>query len=411
MSDVLILGGGMVGVSTALALQSAGRDVVLVDRREVGQETSYGNAGVIQNEAVEPYPLPLSLTTLFNIAFKRSNDVNYHLTALPAYLRPLWLYFRSSLPARHREISQTYAGLVRRATADHAPLIAAAGADNLIRRSGLRFVYKTQQALEASAKEAERISREYGVEVTFETASELAIAEPHLKPVLAGAVHWPETWSCADPGDLTRAYAALFISRGGSIVTADAATLCEQDAGWSVTGREGAVTAREAVVALGPWSPVLLKRFGYDIPLLRKRGYHRHFIGGGTLNAPMLLGESATVLSPMQRGLRVLTGAELATIDAPPSPVQLQRSTAAAAELVELGEPVETEPWFGNRPCMPDMLPIAGKAPRHKGLWFHFGHGHQGFTLGPTTAALLAEEMATGSAPAPELSPSRLRYL
>ncbi|TYC68970.1 FAD-binding oxidoreductase [Stappia sp. BW2] len=411
MSDVLVLGGGMVGVSTALALQAAGRTVILVDRREAGQETSYGNAGVIQTEAVEPYPLPLALGALLKIAFKRSNDVNYHLNALPSYLRPLWQYFRASLPARHRAISRTYAGLVRRASADHAPLIAAAGADNLIRRTGLRFVYRSQQAFYASAEEAGRVSNEYGVKVALQSAADLAIAEPYLKPGLAGAIHWPETWSCADPGGLTQAYARLFVSRGGSIVTADATTLCETDDGWSVTASDGRMSAREAVIALGPWSAGLLKRFGYDIPLLRKRGYHRHFTGGGTLNTPMVLAESATVLSPMQQGLRVLTGAELASFDAPPTPVQLKRSTIAAVNVIDLGTPVETKAWFGSRPCMPDMLPLVGKAPRHKGLWFHFGHGHQGFTLGPTTATMLAEEMITGKFPVPDLSPARLRYL
>ncbi|WP_292896726.1 NAD(P)/FAD-dependent oxidoreductase [Nitratireductor sp.] len=384
MHDVLVLGGGMVGVSTALALQAAGRDAAFIDRQDVGQETSYDNAGVIQTEAVEPHPLPLALTTFIRSAFTRSNDVNYHLTALPAYLCPLWLYFTLSLPARHKEISRTYAGLVRRATADRAPLIAVAGADNLIRRTGLRFVYRSQQGIDASTAEAERISRDYGVEVAIESPSELAQAESHLKPGLAGAVHWPETWSCAAPGELTRSYAALFASRGGRIVTAD------------VTSPGGDVSAKEIVVAPGPWSP-----------MLRKRGYHRHSTGGGTLNAPMLLGESATVLSPMQKGLRVLTGAELASS----TPVQLQRSTAAASELIDLGEPVETGPWYGSRPCMPDVLPLAGKAPLHKGLWFHFGHSHQRFTLGPTNAALLAEEMTSGSAPVPDLSPARLRYL
>ncbi|MEE4014837.1 FAD-binding oxidoreductase [Roseibium sp. FZY0029] len=411
MADVLVLGGGMVGVATALALQDAGRDVVLVDRRQVGEETSYGNAGAIQTEAVEPYPLPLALSTLLKIAFKRSNDVSYHLNALPSYLRPLWHYFRASLPARHRAISRTYAGLVRRATTDHAPLIAAAGADNLIRRTGIRFVYRSQLALDAAAAEARRLSSDYGVEVVLQSAAALAVDEPHLKPGLAGAVHWPETWSCADPGGLTQAYARLFVSRGGSIVKGDAATLHEAENGWSVTASDGPVSAPEAVIALGPWSAELLKRFGYDIPLLRKRGYHRHFTGGGSLNAPMLLAESATVLSSMQKGLRVLTGAELASLDAPPTPVQLRRSTIAAASVINLGTPVETEAWFGSRPCMPDMLPLAGKAPRHKGLWFHFGHGHQGFTLGPTTARLLVEEMYTGKAPVPDLSPARLRYL
>lgn len=411
MADVLVLGAGMVGVSTALALQAAGRDVVLADRRGPGEETSYGNAGVIQAEAVEPYPMPLEISQLLRIALRQSNDVNYHLDAMPSQLRPLWQYFLSSRPSRHQAISQVYAGLSRRATADHAPLIAASGADNLIRRNGMRVVHRSVAGFDLAARQAEKTAARYGVELRIEPAAELARAEPSLKAGLPGAIHWPESWSCMDPGGLTRAYATLFVSRGGSIVVADAATLQQQQGGWAISAADGPVAAKHVVVALGPWSPILLKRFGYDIPMLRKRGYHRHFSGGGTLNAPVYDADNATVLSPMLRGIRVLTGAELARFDAPQTPVQMQRSVLAADELVGLGEPMEQDAWFGNRPCMPDMLSLVGAAPRHGGLWFHFGHGHQGFTHGPTTAALLAEDITTGRSPVPELRPARLRSL
>jgi D-amino-acid dehydrogenase len=410
MSDVMVLGAGMVGVSTALALQAAGKSVVIVDRKGPGQETSYGNAGVIQAEAVEPYALPLDPVALVKIAFKLRNDINYHFSALPSHVRPVWEYFLASLPGRYKEISKTYSKLALRSTADHAPLIAASGADNLIRRGGLRFVFRTQEALDKAAKDAERIHEAYGPPMKIIDGAELAVAEPSIKIPLKGAVHWTGSWSCMDPGGLTEAYANLFVSRGGTIVTGDAETLTRAENGWTVKGPDGPVTAANVVVALGPWSPLLLKKFGYDIPLLRKRGYHRHFAGGATLNAPVFDSENATVISPMIKGIRVLTGAELARFGAMPTPVQLEHSSEAAGELLDLGKPVEAEPWFGNRPCMPDMLPLVGKAPRHDGLWFHFGHGHQGFTLGPTTSALLAEEMTGGTAPVPELSPSRLKF-
>ena len=411
MPDVLVLGGGMVGVPTALALQATGKDVVLVDRKAPGRETSYGNAGIIQAEAVEPYPLPLEIKKLVRTAFRLDNDINYHLSALPSYIRPLWLYLQASLPARHRAISKVYSNLALRSTADHAPLIEAAGADNLIRRTGLRYVFRSQPAFQAGAADAEHILRDYGVPMVVQSGAELAVQEPHLKRTLAGAVHWKDSWSCMDPGGLTEAYATLFVTRGGTVVPADAGTLRRRGQAWTVTTTAGAIDAAEAVVALGPWSPAFLKPLGYNIPLLRKRGYHRHFSGGGTLNTPLLDAERGTVVSPMLSGLRILTGAELARFDAPATPVQMRCSEAAIAELLDLGEPVEAEPWFGNRPCMPDMLPLVGRAPRHDGLWFNFGHGHQGFTLGPTTATLLAEEMVTGRAPVPELSPTRLRSL
>jgi len=104
--------------------------------------------------------------------------------------------------------------------------------------------------------------------------------------------------------------------------------------------------------------------------------------------------ETGTFLSPMTKGLRILTGAELNGIDAAPRLRQLQHSTKAARQLFKLGAPVENQPWMGTRPCLPGMLPMIGRSPHQPGLWYNFGHGHQGFTLGPTTARVLSEAMS-----------------
>jgi D-amino-acid dehydrogenase len=95
----------------------------------------------------------------------------------------------------------------------------------------------------------------------------------------------------------------------------------------------------------------------------------------------------------MRRGLRLTTGAELARLDSPPTPVQLGRAQACAQQLLDLGPAVDATPWLGNRPCMVDMLPAIGPVARQRGLWFNFGHGHQGFTLGPVSGRLLAEQI------------------
>lgn len=398
VTDVVVLGAGMVGVATALALQGRGRAVVLVDRREPGRETSYGNSGVIQAEAMEPYPMPRDLASLLSIALRRGNEVHWHLAALPSYLGPLWRYFLHSGGARYRAVSAVYSRLTARATAAHAPLIEAAGSQALIRREGFRQLYRSAGAMERAAREAERLRAAYGVGVELETGAELAAAEPNLLRPMAGAVRWTDPWTCSDPGGLVAAYAALFSSRSGTLLKGDAETLEQTNTGWRVRTEDGPVEAAEAVVALGPWSPPLLKRFGYHVPMLRKRGYHRHFDGAKGPRLPFLDGENAAVCSPMRAGLRVTTAAELAAFDTPATPRQLVSAARAMRELIDLGDPVEAEPWLGNRPCMPDMLPVLGPAARHKGLWLHFGHGHQGFTLGPATAALLADWMTEGRA-------------
>jgi D-amino-acid dehydrogenase len=152
--------------------------------------------------------------------------------------------------------------------------------------------------------------------------------------------------------------------------------------------------AEAVVIALGPWSPQILRPLGYRFPMVRKRGYHRHWRAARTVRLPLVDAANGYVMAPMEKGLRITTGAELSFPDGERSPVQLERAEEAARSLLDLGSPYENQPWLGTRPCMPDMLPVIGEAGRHPGLWLNFGHGHQGFTLGPATGRLLAEIMS-----------------
>lgn len=390
-SSVLVLGAGMVGTCTALHLQQRGFEVTLVDRRAPGQETSLGNAGLIQQEAVEPYAFPREPGFLLNAALGRGAEVHWHLRGLWQMARPLLRYFKNSHPISHARATEAYSRLIAHATDEHAALMAAAGAQDLVRREGFRFVFRTPQALDEAVQGATDLHERFGVRYQAENTSQLAQAEPALRVPLAGAVRWLDPWAVNDPGGLVQRYAGLFVARGGRLLTGDAASLQAQCAGWSVQTTAGRVDAEHAVLALGPWADGLIRTLGYRFPLFVKRGYHQHYRSPVQVHQPLLDAERGYVLAPMQRGLRLTTGAEFAPVDAPPTPVQLAKAEALARELVELGEPLPEAPWLGARPCTADMLPVMGPAPRHQGLWFNFGHAHQGFTLGPVAGRLLAE--------------------
>jgi D-amino-acid dehydrogenase len=395
-ADVLVLGAGMVGVSAALHLQKLGRDVILVDRHErAGEETSYGNAGLIECASVFPYMFPRDFTQILQYALNRSPQVRYSISDLPDFLPWLVRYYFASSPQRALHSAMAELPLIQQSLVEHETLIDEAGVPELLRRTGWLKLFRSETSLAKAVREAERAGQ-YGVASEILDSKAIAAREPHLTGDFAGAVHLPAPGFIADPAALARAYAALFVRKGGRFVVADARSLTQESAGWRVDG----AAAREAVVALGPWSDLVYRPLGYAIPLGFKRGYHLHLKPGGNavLNHPVLDSDLGFLLAPMNQGIRLTTGVEFARRDAAPSPIQIDRALPRARSLFPLGEAIEAKPWMGRRPCLPDMLPVIGRAPRHPGLWFDFGHQHHGLTLGPVTGRLLAE-MMTGVTP------------
>ena len=394
MSEVLILGAGIVGVTTALALQAKGFDVVLIDRSGSGSEASYGNAGIIQAEAAEPYALPRDLPTLFSYALERSNDVVWQVSALVKMRKALLSYFRYSSPESHATISKVYSRLTTRSTKDHESLINDAKVRSLISKNGLIMLYRDTKKFNEAALQANQIKVEYGAQFRALTGEQYRLEEPALQNTPAGVIHWLDSWSCSDPGALTKAYAELFKQRGGVMVPGNAGSLTQTSQGWAVSETpEGTFEAENAVICLGHSSPKVLKKFGYEIPMIYKRGYHGHFDCQLVPKVPFVDVQYGTAVSAMSQGLRLTTGVALVDTDSASQPKQLRRGAKAIGELLDIGQQLDEPSWFGTRPCLPDMLPLVGPAPRHQNLWFNFGHGHQGFTLGPTTAELLALQM------------------
>jgi D-amino-acid dehydrogenase len=403
--DAIVLGAGIVGTSVALNLAKRGLAVALVDRGSPGEETSYGNTGIIGSAGVYPTPFPRNVRTLLRIALRRAPEANYHLAFLPRVARWLLAYRAASTVPRLVETARIMRPLFARALPEHETLMQESGAERYLRRTGWLSIYRTDRAFEAQKPQLE-LCAELGVAaLPLDQGAALAL-EPSLQPVFRRAVHWSDVATVSNPLAVTRAYAARFSSLGGVVLKGEAGSLHRSDGRWRVDTAEGPVDAPDVVVALGPWAPDLLTPLGIDLPLAVKRGYHRHFRprGNAALTRPLVDPEIGYALSPMEQGHRLTTGAEFASRDAPPTPVQFDRLMPEAKRLFPLGEPVEMQPWMGRRPCFADSRPVIGKAPGQRGLWLCYGHGHMGLTLGPASGRLISE-MITGSTPMVDPAP------
>lgn len=396
--DVIVLGAGIAGVSAALHLQDRGLRVALVDRRAPGEETSHGNAGLIERSSVVPYAFPRNFGTLLRYLRNRSVDLYWDYKALPAYAGWLARFWRESSPERLAAAARDMLPLVAASVAEHDALLARTDAQPLVHDGGWLEAFRSPALFDEQARAQRRIADEHGLRMAVLDARALRDREPGLGDAFCGAFHWQDPKTVSNPGGLTKAYARLFERDGGTFALGDATTLVQERDGWSVDTAHGRIAAGSAVLALGPWSDQVFAPLGYRIPLRAKRGYHMHYRPTRTpLTVPVCDTEEGFVVAPMGGGrLRLTTGVEIALRGAPPTGIQLVRAEPLARDAFGIGERLDPAPWLGMRPCTPDMRPVIGPAPRHPRLWFAFGHCHHGLTLGPATGRLLAE-MMTGA--------------
>lgn len=407
--DVIVLGAGMVGAASAAMLAERGLKVVLVDRQEPGEGTSFGNAGVIDRSSLLPTAFPRHVPTLLRYLSGQTAHLHFNARFVPRIAGWLYAYFRESSPARIAAAAERLAPLAAHAIAEHKGLAARAGASFLIRDTGWLHLYRSHAGFEAERSDHD-LMRQYGIAVEELDGEGIATLEPHVKPVMTRAVFLSGASSTSDPSALTKAYVTYMIGLGGRFVLADAGGLVRRAKGYGLATEGGSVLADQVVVALGPWAKDFLKRFDVHVPIAVKRGYHMHYSAQGNAmpGRPMLDVEAGYNMTPMMKGVRITTGAEFDALGAPPTPVQLDRAERQARTLFPLDQRLEPTAWLGRRPNTPDSCPIIGAAPGMPGLWLAVGHGHWGIGLGAATGRLLAD-LVSGAQPLVDPRPLSLQ--
>ena len=396
--DVLVLGAGIVGASTALHLQMRGLSVALVDLKGVAAGASFGNLGFVETGSIFPYPFPRKLGELLVYAANRTAAAHLHWPALPELLPTFLRYWLNSGAGRYQRVVNLLAPLMQGAADEHLLLAREAGIEDLYRPDGWLTLIDEPRQVGTFRAELDRL-RPFGVTPALLDRQAVARVEPALKGDFAAAVHWADAWTSSNPRRVVEGLVRRFEARGGKLFRGDAMRLQEGARDWTLETDEESLSARDVVVALGSASGALTARLGYRIPLAEKRGYHQMYAypQGERLCLPVGNPAAGWAVVPLSEGLRVGTGVEFTHRNAPPCYAQIEKADRSARAFVTLGERLTEEPWMGVRPFMPDLLPVMGPAPRHRGLWFAFGHAHHGFTLGPVTGRLLAEWITEGT--------------
>lgn len=404
--EITVLGAGVVGLCCAVWLQRDGHAVTLIDRGEPGAETSSGNAGLIQTEAVVPIATPGILRQVPKMLLDPSGPLVVRWRYLHRIAPWLARFVLAARPANVERLSFAIASLLDASTEAWLSLIDEAGARDLWHETGELHVYRTRAAWEA-AQPSVALRRRRGSRVEELTVDEMRQLEPALSRDLHAGYLMPDANSVSHPLHLSQRLADLFRRNGGTLVRAEVRTVEPGQPGAPVrlVTDDGVREASSLVVAAGAFSKPFAAALGSRLPLDTERGYHLWLSDPGVdIRRPVVVGDHRFGIVPMTGGLRLVGTAELAGLDLPPYWARADMLGRLAAPIVPGLRLDGAERWMGYRPSMPDSLPVVGRAPGRSNVYFAFGHGHLGLTMGAVTGRLIAD-LAAGRPPAVDLAP------
>ncbi|MEO8102425.1 MAG: FAD-dependent oxidoreductase [Betaproteobacteria bacterium] len=403
--DVLVIGAGVIGLACAFRLAREGRRVLLIDRDQPGLGASFGNAGHIATEQIFPLASPEVVRGALHYLF----DADSPLRVQPAYLLPIlpWL-LRFAWASRRRAYARGVAALCAlQATArnDFADLLDAAGASHLLHLRGHLVLVETARAIAAARQEMARLG-EFGIDTEWLPPAAVNEIAPGITAAIQGAIRFSGSGHVDDPHAVSRLLFDAFIAAGGKFVQA-AVTAVDGAAGPFVVRADGGAryVAPHLILSCGAWSKPLAVQLGYTVPLDTERGYHITLPGvSSPFNIPVASHERKVIMTPMSCGLRMTGTVEFGGLDLPADP---RRVAMLVRHLNALAAQIPTQDittWMGFRPSLPDHLPVLGRVPDGRNLYFAFGHQHLGLTLAGVTARIIAGQVM-GREPDIDLAP------
>ena len=401
---IIVIGAGIVGVSTAIWLQRAGHEVLLLDKGKPGMGASFGNAGLLAQWAMTPVNTP----GLWKDAPRYLIDPNGPLfmkwLQIPKLLPWITKFMSHATDHGARRIVDNLIPLVSDSVDQHKSLVEGTPLASWIRDSKFSYAYPDLAAFQADAFSWE-MKAKAGFIPTVLTGAEVREAEPILGPstqclaVLEGHGH------ITNPGLYVAELAEFFVKSGGRFISAEVKdfTLSGGQVR-SVATDQGLFDCAKVVLTAGIWSKDLMTKLGLKIPMETERGYHVLYKDPSQLpRDPMMITAGKFGVNPMDMGLRCAGMVELGDHHTGPSkaPLALLRKKVAAAfpDMTYSG----TEEWMGFRPTPPDSTPVIGEL-NGSGIFAGFGHQHVGLTAGPKTGRLIAQ-LLSGAPPNLDMTP------
>lgn len=387
---VVVIGAGIVGVSSAIWLRRAGLDVTVIDRAGPGTGTSHGNAGVLAACAMVPVTSPGLVRKAPGMLMNPDFPLFMRWSYLPRLLPWLARYVGHANDADTRRIAHGLTPIVGDSVEQHKSLCADLGLGDWVTESDYCFAYRTRADFEKEAYVWE-LRQQNGFTPNLLEGGEVHEYEPNLGTDVTCLAVMKNHGFIRSPGGYVQALAKAFEGMGGKIITAEVKDIILTDAQvTSVETSQGKVPCDELVLATGVWSKPLMAKLGLNVPLEAERGYHIVFKDAtGGPKRPTMIASGKFVATPMEQGIRCAGIVEFGGLDAGPSKAPLALLRRQAREAFPNLQATEEIEWLGHRPAPSDSLPLIGQIGTSR-VYTAFGHHHIGLTGGPKTGRLIA---------------------
>lgn len=395
MSEIIIIGAGIVGLSSAYYLHRQGYKVTVLDKGDIKDNCSFGNAGMIVPSHFVPLASPGMVQQGVRWMFNSKS---------PFYVRPAvnmdlinWgIKFLKHANAKHvsaaavplRDLSLLSKQLFE-------DLAKEPGFEFELKSKGILAFYKTEKVAEEEAHLAKN-ANELGLDMAVLSAAECLLLQPELKLDVLGAVHYRDDGHISPP-KLMNALLTYLEHAGVAIMRNHEVTKIETSGKKiiSVFTGDKEWKAGQYVLASGSWSPAIARMMNLRISLMPGKGYSfMEDEPAGRMTIPALLCEARVAITPMNGSIRYSGTMELDKIN---DKVNLQRVRGIVESVpkyfsdLKPGLPAVEDIWYGFRPSSPDGLPYIGRSAEKENLIIATGHGMMGLSLGPATGLLVSQ--------------------
>ena len=392
MKNILIIGAGIVGICTSIELIKKGYYVTLMDPNEPGSQTSYGNAGVITDSSLMIINNPQLLKSLFQLIFKNQTSFRYSKSFIFSRLTWVLRFLMFSHKNHMKFAAKALRELQVLSLNTHKKLIKKTNSNNIISKPGWLKLFKTSESYKKYSLELEVLNKHKAKYTTLNT-TQIEKQFPDLEVKFFKGILFKNSIRVKSPLKLSKKYFNYFIDSGGKFVQESCKDLQYIEDKWVIFSNKNKSYFDQVVVSTGPWSKNILSNLGYNIPLAWERGYHHHFSTKKkiSINPAIYDVEGGFVYSSNGSDVRVTSGVELTFLDAVQNEIQINESIQKLRKIIPLNKKLIDKPWLGSRPTIIDSLPMIGKAPKHKNLWFNFGHNHIGLSTSAGSAVIISE--------------------